>query len=164
VVLLATAVADLPGSRGWRIALGLAMLPAIVLTVGGILLPETPNSLCERGITELARRYLCRIRGTQEVDAEFEDIQEAARIACEVPINLSAVAYRFHSHHLLLVFGEDGVCPSCIQTCRACCCTLRFVARHLCVTCVEASLAWRHLGSSAVLCCCVDQAPLEEPL
>ena len=34
---------------GWRISLALAGLPAIVLTLGGIFLPETPNSLVERG-------------------------------------------------------------------------------------------------------------------
>ena len=34
---------------GWRVSLGLAGIPAIVLTLGGIFLPETPNSLVERG-------------------------------------------------------------------------------------------------------------------
>ena len=34
---------------GWRISLALAGVPAIVLTLGGIFLPETPNSLIERG-------------------------------------------------------------------------------------------------------------------
>lgn len=35
---------------GWRVSLALAGLPAIVLTLGGIFLPETPNSLVERGL------------------------------------------------------------------------------------------------------------------
>lgn len=34
---------------GWRLSLGLAGLPALVLTIGGIVLPDTPNSLIERG-------------------------------------------------------------------------------------------------------------------
>jgi MFS family permease len=34
---------------GWRLSLGLAGLPAVVLTIGGIVLPDTPNSLIERG-------------------------------------------------------------------------------------------------------------------
>nr|GMC61207.1 sugar carrier protein A [Ipomoea batatas] len=33
---------------GWRLSLGLAALPALLMTVGGILLPETPNSLIEQ--------------------------------------------------------------------------------------------------------------------
>lgn len=34
--------------NGWRLSLGLAAVPASVLTLGGILLPESPNSLIER--------------------------------------------------------------------------------------------------------------------
>ena len=35
-------------SWGWRLSLGLAIVPAIILTIGGIILPESPNSLIER--------------------------------------------------------------------------------------------------------------------
>ncbi|RVW19513.1 Sugar transport protein 7 [Vitis vinifera] len=68
-------------SWGWRLSLGLAALPAILMTVGGLLLPETPNSLIERGSREKGRRVLERIRGTNEVDAEFEDIVDASELA-----------------------------------------------------------------------------------
>ena len=34
---------------GWRLSLGLAAVPGLILLVGGLLLPETPNSLIERG-------------------------------------------------------------------------------------------------------------------
>ena len=34
--------------EGWRLSLGLAGVPAVVLLLGGILLPESPNSLIER--------------------------------------------------------------------------------------------------------------------
>ena len=43
---------------GWRISLALAGLPAIVLTLGGIFLPETPNSLVERGKVKHLQRTL----------------------------------------------------------------------------------------------------------
>lgn len=72
--------AKLP-SWGWRLSLGLAALPAILMTVGGLLLPETPNSLIERGSREKGRQVLERIRGTNEVDAEFEDIVDASELA-----------------------------------------------------------------------------------
>ena len=39
---------------GWRLSLALAGIPAIVLTIGGLTLPETPNSLIERG------KVICR--------------------------------------------------------------------------------------------------------
>lgn len=41
---------------GWRVSLGLAGIPAIVLTIGGIVLPDTPNSLVERGFEEEGKR------------------------------------------------------------------------------------------------------------
>ena len=34
---------------GWLFSLGLATVPAILMKVGGFFLPETPNSLVERG-------------------------------------------------------------------------------------------------------------------
>ena len=40
---------------GWRLSLGLAGVPAAVLTLGGLLLPDTPNSLIERGFEEEGR-------------------------------------------------------------------------------------------------------------
>lgn len=69
---------------GWRLSLGLAAAPAFVMTVGGILLPETPNSLVERGFEEKGRRVLERIRGTENVEAEFEDIVDASNVANSV--------------------------------------------------------------------------------
>ncbi len=39
----------LEGEKGWRTSLALAALPALVLTIGSLILPETPNSLIERG-------------------------------------------------------------------------------------------------------------------
>lgn len=35
-------------ANGWRLSLGLAAVPAVVLFLGGIFLPESPNSLIER--------------------------------------------------------------------------------------------------------------------
>lgn len=66
---------------GWRLSLGLAAVPATFMTVGGYFLPETPNSLIERGYHEEGRGILQKIRGTQNVDAEFEDLVEASEIA-----------------------------------------------------------------------------------
>lgn len=69
------------GVWGWRVSLGLAAVPALFFTVGGCLLPETPNSLIERGFKEEGRRCLERIRGTGNVDAEFQDMVEASELA-----------------------------------------------------------------------------------
>jgi sugar porter (SP) family MFS transporter len=69
---------------GWRLSLGLAAVPAIFLTLGGLICPETPNSLIERGHLEKGRAILVKIRGTENVTAEYEDMLEASEIANQV--------------------------------------------------------------------------------
>ncbi|KAL4654275.1 hypothetical protein ACB092_01G366500 [Castanea dentata] len=66
---------------GWRLSLGLAAVPALLMTVGGILLPETPNSLIEQGKKEKGREILAKLRGTKNVDAEFEDMVGASELS-----------------------------------------------------------------------------------
>lgn len=66
---------------GWRLSLGLASVPALLMTLGGIFLPETPNSLIERGLKEQGRHVLEKIRGTQDVDVEFQDMIDASEFA-----------------------------------------------------------------------------------
>ncbi|XP_047327689.1 sugar transport protein 14 [Impatiens glandulifera] len=66
---------------GWRLSLGLATVPATLMFVGGLFLPETPNSLVEQGRLEEGRKVLEKIRGTQEVDAEFSDLLDASKEA-----------------------------------------------------------------------------------
>lgn len=45
----------IPG-YGWRISLACAGIPALVLTAGGLLLPDTPNSLIDRGHEEQGKQ------------------------------------------------------------------------------------------------------------
>ncbi|KAK4481240.1 hypothetical protein RD792_012123 [Penstemon davidsonii] len=66
---------------GWRLSLGLAAVPATLMFIGGIFLPETPNSLVEQGRLEEGRRVLEKIRGTPKVDAEFADLIDASNAA-----------------------------------------------------------------------------------
>ena len=68
------------GGWGWRLSLGLAGVPAAFFTLGAVFLPETPNSLVQRGADRgKVRALLQRIRGTDAVDAELDDIVAAAR-------------------------------------------------------------------------------------
>lgn len=66
---------------GWRLSLGLAAAPAILMTAGGIFLPETPNSLVERGQKEKGKKILEKIRGTKNIHAELQDISDASELA-----------------------------------------------------------------------------------
>ncbi|KAF5734466.1 sugar carrier protein C-like [Tripterygium wilfordii] len=63
---------------GWRLGLGGAMVPAIILTLGSIFLPDTPNSLIERGKRDDAKAMLIKIRGIDNVDEEFDDLVAAS--------------------------------------------------------------------------------------
>ncbi|CAI0406891.1 unnamed protein product [Linum tenue] len=65
------------GGWGWRLSLGGAMVPALIITVGSLVLPDTPNSMIERGRADEARSALRRIRGVDDVDDEFSDLVAA---------------------------------------------------------------------------------------
>ncbi|RXH70543.1 hypothetical protein DVH24_013289 [Malus domestica] len=69
------------GGYGWRVSLGLAGIPAGMLTLGSLIVVDTPNSLIERGKLEEGKAVLKRIRGVDNVDPEFLEIVEASRVA-----------------------------------------------------------------------------------
>lgn len=66
---------------GWRLSLGLAIVPAGIMFFGGLCLPETPNSLVEQGKLEEGKKVLEKIRGTPNIDAEFADLLDASNAA-----------------------------------------------------------------------------------
>jgi len=66
---------------GWRYALGGAAVPAAGLFLGSLVITETPTSLVERGRDDAGRRTLEKIRGTADVDAEFDEIRAACDLA-----------------------------------------------------------------------------------
>ncbi|KAA3462504.1 sugar transport protein 11-like [Gossypium australe] len=76
--------AKIEGGWGWRLSLILAVVPAVVMTAGSYLLPDTPNSILQRGQPEKARQMLQKVRGTQHVDAEFQDLLDATEAAKKV--------------------------------------------------------------------------------
>jgi sugar porter (SP) family MFS transporter len=69
---------------GWRLSLSLAGIPAVMLTLGAFFVVDTPNSLIERGRLDEGKAVLKKIRGTDNVEPEFNEIVEASRIAQEV--------------------------------------------------------------------------------
>ncbi|KAJ0970036.1 hypothetical protein J5N97_022913 [Dioscorea zingiberensis] len=72
------------GRYGWRISIGMAAIPAVIITLGALVLPDTPNSLIARGYTDEARRMLQKIRGTNEVDEELHDLVEASEAVKQI--------------------------------------------------------------------------------
>ncbi|GAV74800.1 Sugar_tr domain-containing protein, partial [Cephalotus follicularis] len=70
--------------NGWRVSLGVAGVPALVLLIGSLIIKETPTSLIERGNEKAGKETLKKIRGVKEVDAEFNQIKMACDVAREV--------------------------------------------------------------------------------
>ncbi|CAI0415425.1 unnamed protein product [Linum tenue] len=89
---------------GWRASLGLAAVPAIMITVGSIFLPDTPNSILARGNTEKAREMLKKIRGTDNVDEEFQDLIDATHAAMRVDGQWSTILKPEYRPHLAICF------------------------------------------------------------
>ncbi|XP_010547707.1 PREDICTED: sugar transport protein 11-like [Tarenaya hassleriana] len=69
---------------GWRVSLGLAGVPAVMMLVGSVFLPDTPNSILERGNLEEAMAMLRKIRGIENVEHEFNELQAASMAAKKV--------------------------------------------------------------------------------
>ncbi|GKA77957.1 sugar carrier protein C-like protein [Tanacetum coccineum] len=74
----------LDGNLGWRLSLGGAVVPALIITVGSLILPETPNSMIERGKQDEAKTSLRRIRGVDNVDEEFDDLVHASDVSRKI--------------------------------------------------------------------------------
>ncbi|XP_057764655.1 sugar carrier protein C-like [Salvia miltiorrhiza] len=98
--------AQIKGGWGWRLSLGGAMVPALIITVGSLILPETPNSLIERGQQDKARAELKKIRGVSDVEEEFQDLVAASDASQKVEHpwrNLLRRKYRPHLTMAVLI-------------------------------------------------------------
>ncbi|XP_072989863.1 sugar transport protein MST1-like isoform X4 [Typha latifolia] len=63
---------------GWRLSLGLAAVPASIILLSVLLIPDTPSSLVQRNKVEQARAALRRVRGPDaDVEAELKEIARA---------------------------------------------------------------------------------------
>ncbi len=67
---------DVPGD--WRWMVGIACIPGAALAIGMYFMPETPRWLVEHGQAEKAREVLRRIRHTDDVEGEMEEIHGVA--------------------------------------------------------------------------------------
>lgn len=72
------ALQGLPEGMAWRMMLGLAAVPAVILFLGVLRLPESPRFLVKQGKLQEARQVLSWIRQPEEVEAEMRDIEDTA--------------------------------------------------------------------------------------
>lgn len=124
--------------NGWRLSVGLAIVPALILFLGSLIIPDTPNSLVYRGKVEQARRVLERVRGTPNVDAEFADIVDAVENGKKV--NKFAIFQR--KYRPVLVSGLAIKCVyarSAIQVQGICCPFMLLTRSQLVNRCLPAT-------------------------
>jgi MFS transporter, SP family, sugar:H+ symporter len=96
--------AKIAGGWGWRVSLGLAAVPAVIMVGGSIFLPDTPNSLVSRGKDEEARTMLRRIRGTDDISREFDDLVAASEATKAIGNPWSTVMERRYRPQLVMAF------------------------------------------------------------
>ncbi|GAB4856921.1 hypothetical protein Ancab_014839 [Ancistrocladus abbreviatus] len=94
--------AKIKGGYGWRFSLGGAFVPALIVTVGAIFLPDTPNSLIERGKHDEAKDMLTKIRGVSDVDTELEDLIAASEASKKVKHPWRTLSQRSYRPHLTM--------------------------------------------------------------
>lgn len=97
--------AQIKGGWGWRLSLGGAVVPALIIIVGSFCLPDTPNSLIERGHHDEAKDQLVKIRGIPEVDEEFDDLVAASVSSKQVKNPWSAIFERKYRPQLTMAIA-----------------------------------------------------------
>uniref|UniRef100_A0A0C9RGV6 TSA: Wollemia nobilis Ref_Wollemi_Transcript_25410_1781 transcribed RNA sequence n=1 Tax=Wollemia nobilis TaxID=56998 RepID=A0A0C9RGV6_9CONI len=93
------------GGWGWRVSLALAAVPAGIMTVGALFLPDTPNSLIERGHMEKGRTMLERVRGTSDVQNEFDDMVTANEMSKRVKHPFRNILHRRYRPQLVMAIA-----------------------------------------------------------
>ena len=64
----------------WRWMFGIGFIPALMLSIGMIFLPESPRFLVKQNQIAKAKRILQQLRDTDDVSAEIADIQKSLSV------------------------------------------------------------------------------------
>ncbi|WRX32545.1 Major facilitator [Theobroma cacao] len=84
-------------NHGWRISLGGAAVPAAILLVGSFFIVDTPASLVERGKKEEGLNTLKKIRDSDNVTEEFNEIVRATEVANKIKHPFLELAMKRHN-------------------------------------------------------------------
>lgn len=97
-----------PETIAWRLMLGLAAVPALILFIGVLALPESPRFLVKTNHEDEARMVLGYLRKPEEIDAEIAQIKSTANQEMQAAANTSWGTL-FTSRYRYLVVAGIGV-------------------------------------------------------
>ncbi|GMH01200.1 hypothetical protein Nepgr_003039 [Nepenthes gracilis] len=94
------------GGWGWRLSIAAAAMPASILTLGALFLPETPNSLIQRtNDQQKAKLMLQRIRGTTDIQEELNDLIDASMISKTTHHSFDKMSQRKYRPQLVMAIA-----------------------------------------------------------
>ncbi|RZC44977.1 hypothetical protein C5167_037925 [Papaver somniferum] len=69
---------SIKGGWGWKVSIGIAAIPAAIISIGSFLLPDTPMTMIKLGKFDDAKQLLQRLHGTNDgVNILFRDLLAA---------------------------------------------------------------------------------------
>lgn len=96
---------DLPTTLAWRTMLALAAVPAVILFLGVMRLPESPRFLVRTGHADKARHVLAMILPEDSIDAELAQIQQTVDQEAEIGTRKSWATLLDSKYRYLLIAG-----------------------------------------------------------
>ncbi|MDK8894592.1 MULTISPECIES: sugar porter family MFS transporter [Corynebacterium] len=106
--IMAWFLQHLPHNWAWRSMLALAAVPAIILFLGVLRLPESPRFLVKNGHDDEARRVLSYIRPADEIERELAEIKTNAEVEQKANAT-SSWSMLFSGRYRYLVIAGVGV-------------------------------------------------------
>jgi len=96
-----------PHPWGWRMSLGLATVPAAIMTIGALLIPDSPSSLVERNHINQARNALRKVRGpTADVESELQLMIQSSQVSKDMEReSFVAIFERRYRPQLVMAFA-----------------------------------------------------------
>lgn len=76
--LINYAFTNMDGS--WRWMFGIGLIPALMLSIGMLFLPESPRWLVKKNLLEKAKETLRQLRNTDNVNDEIQDIEKSLQV------------------------------------------------------------------------------------
>ncbi|KAL9268309.1 Sugar transport protein 5-like protein, partial [Drosera capensis] len=88
---------------GWRLSLGLAFIPALIMTLGAVVISDTPSSLANRGMLDQAKKALIKAGGDADVEVELAELVKAGQAARAISTEPFITIFAKHNRPYLIM-------------------------------------------------------------